>query len=165
MLVPAPVFIASGYLPTRGLAGSRANSIFRVWGTAVLFSLYIPASSARGFQFLHSLPSTCSLGFGVLAIVMDVKCSRVLVLIPISLATGDVEWPFTCLLAICLSSLETRLFKSFVRFVTGLLSRCRSFVYILDMNPLSNIRATDVSSHPVRCPFTLSIVSFLQISL
>ena len=59
------------------------------------------------------------------------------VLICISLIIRDVEHFFTCLLAICISSLEKRLFKSFVYFSIGFLAffaieLYKLFVYFRD---------------------------------
>ena len=64
----------------------------------------------------------------------------IVVLIDIFLMISDVEHLFICLLAICVSSLEKCLFKSFPIFKLGyFLLLSLSSLYILDINPLLNI--------------------------
>ena len=109
------------YIPRSGIPGSYGSSIFSFLRNFhnVFYSDCTNLHShqpAQGLPFVHICQHLLFVDFLVIAILTGVRWYLIVVLIFISLMTRNIEHLFIYLLAICMSCLEKRLFRSSVHF-------------------------------------------------
>lgn len=122
-----------------------------------------PTSGIQGFTFLLILSNTYFFSFWYYLITFWWVCSDFFLWCWFAFPSLVMLNIFSLAFGICMSSLEKCLFRSSSRFnqvFFFLFLSCKSYLYILDLNPLLDIWFANNFSHSVGCLFILMMVSF-----
>jgi hypothetical protein len=119
----------------------------------------------EGSVFPTASPTFVVVGVLMIAILRRIRCNIIVVLIHLAFTTRDGKHFFMCFLAIWISSFEKVLFSSVAHFFIGSVIFGRlvfmSYLYILVISPLSEVKVANIFSYFMGGLFNLETISFV----